>query len=190
MDLSLFDWDSFYTTMEDIVAIEAAQTAVTETVAEVDAMWTAIEAELGTMIDDVEAAWDDVLTAVDDILDDETHATVDKLMTIVAESLAGLEADEDFYASVETIDGYMTEVTGFVDNSDFTDMVAGVQSKLGETYDFAQSSIEAGLPEREYYWEEVEDEEDDEDDSETPDSAYSFAASAAAVVAAVAALSF
>merc|ERR1711982_261062 len=126
-------------------------------------------------------------TAVDDILDDETHATVDKLMTIVAESLAGLEADEDFYASVETIDGYMTEVTGFVDNSDFTDMVAGVQSKLGETYDFAQSSIEAGLPEREYYWEEVED---DEDDSETPDSAYSFAASAAAVVAAVAALSF
>lgn len=56
---------------------------------------------------------------------------------------------------------------------------------MGGLYDFAQESIEGGLPERAYSWDEVEEEEE-----ETPDSAFSFAASAAAVLASVAVVAF
>lgn len=89
-------------------------------------MYTAIDADFDTMVDDVEASWDAVIEAVDDILDEDSHFTASKLMTILTDSLAGLEEDETFQGGVDTIDGYKDEVTNFVDNADFTDTVSGV----------------------------------------------------------------
>lgn len=48
------------------------------------------------MIDDIEASWEEVLTAFDDAVDDETHETVQKLFDIISDSIDGLEADDTF----------------------------------------------------------------------------------------------
>lgn len=48
------------------------------------------------MIDDIEAAWEEVLTAFDETLDDENHETVQKLFDIISDSIDGLEADDTF----------------------------------------------------------------------------------------------
>ena len=93
-------------------------------------MWAAIEEEVQQLLDDVEDAWEATLEALDDVMDDETHYTVKKLMDIVSESLDNLETDDTFQDGVQQIRDYVYEAEQFVDNEDFSNLLENVGDKL------------------------------------------------------------
>jgi len=140
------------------------------------------------------------------MVDDETHQTSQKLMSIaggVIDDIGESDLLEDAYTEVE---GYLDTANDWIGQEDWDTVYDEILDEVEGVFNTIKDDIDEGLPEREYQETTEEDNESDdefdgeapepEDDiddaefEEVPDSAFSFAASAAALLASVAVLSF
>ena len=140
------------------------------------------------------------------MVDDETHQTSQKLMSIaggVIDDIGENDLLEDAYTEVE---GYLDTFNDWIGQEDWDTVYDEILDEVEGVFNTIKDDIDEGLPEREYQETTEEDNESDdefdgeapepEDDiddaefEEVPDSAFSFAASAAALLASVAVLSF
>jgi len=138
------------------------------------------------------------------MIDDATHETSQKLLSIAGGVIDDIEESEILEEAYNEVEGYLDTANDWIGQEDWNTVYDEILDEVEGVFNTIKDDIDEGLPEREYQetteednesddefdGEAPEDEEDDPEFEEVPDSAFSFAASAAALLASVAVLSF
>ena len=164
-----FDIDATLDEFETTLGMSEAQDALLAAATEILNAWSAVKQNFQQSSSAIfEDSIDDIKREYDAMVDDQTHETTQKLMSIAVDVIDDIgESDllEDAYNDVE---GYLDTFNGWIDQDNWDIVYNDIVEEVEFVSNSIRSELEEGLPER-LYAEELDHDSDDESDSENPE---------------------